>query len=485
MENKLLASFFKMNKPKLYEFTTTLSVEKQKSSILIKQIFKFKIQLNELDKLFEDAFFSNKNLEVNINELTQEKRLTNYSEYKKKINSLKEINDGESFIECKIVWNQFIDLPLEDVCTIQIMESKDTKKLLKNLLTKLKFLDLVKLKHKINIACDDLSWEESNIFNFIDSNQKHNEVKISKNILNLIRNENLLDIKLCSIKNCVPIELFSDENFMHIVYEHAIELIFDRTDSTSFEMIKGGKRKLKKVDIPENFLGFNVFSKTILFIYEDEKSSNSLMSILKNLIFDILPSDLDGDVGKEEKLTLFFSEITWEKILEQLELEYKLYVDEEIKKFLAEKKELIKEQHNLAAKINTQINVMKKNVISNVSYSIGIVLSNIVLKAISSNTISEVKYISLIGVVFSVINLLFFYQSGEINEDEKYEKQIELINKYYPKLYITDDFIFQELKKEVTLPELNELKNVISLSLSLYWLLVIFFLCWSYLIFLL
>lgn len=75
--------------------------------------------------------------------------------------------------------------------------------------------------------------------------------------------------------------------------------------------------------------------------------------------------------------------------------------------------------------------------------------------------------------------LTTFILSGESKSHEKFQGKLEIINNYYPKLYLTKENIINDLEEKITNPEIKELQRIEMTCLFIYIGSTLIFLIWS------
>lgn len=244
----------------------------------------------------------------------------------------------------------------------------------------------------------------------------------------------------------------ADDAFKKYLCLELLTLFANRKHDEKLEFSRKSNIYIDISQVPVKFgKNYKEICKIIEFAYSEEKSSYEKIIIIKKILEDSFDKGIDIN-----NLDSAF----WEFILEEVDLEYNLYVNDEVSKFLKEKKEIIKEQFNLSNQINSQISTVKKSLISNVVYIIGIFLSKFVIDGLNKGSINYAPFAIYIAFVFSFFLLITFIFSGESKSHEKFEEKIKIINKYYPKLYLTKDNIIKDLEKNITNPEITELKKI-------------------------
>lgn len=384
------------------------------------------------------------------------------------LNKLDDITDEN--IKIKIEALQSIFFPLTNDCIkFYVYDLFDLGDFLKKITSKLLIGKIKLLENKINIILSNRINYESSIFNFSEFsmiNQDINSKKIkntSKNIMELEKYESSF---LTILPNVVPVELIDDLSFKKQIFKENLNLIFNYSNVNEVHLYNKGIVNISFNDFIEEYFGsYSNMVLVIEFIYQDEKFSKEKLLISQNLIFEILSEDI----------ALCFKPSFWESILVNIERDYKLFVDDKVDSFIREKKEVIKDQFNLSNQISNQIAELKKVLMNNLMTIIGIFMSKFFIDALGKTDYLYTSIAIYIGTVFSIYLLFSFYISGDYRIEEKYTNRLEIMNTYYPKLFLTEDNLITDLKNSVISPEIKDLIKIKRLCLIIYWTLVIIF----------
>lgn len=385
------------------------------------------------------------------------------------LDKLKEITDEN--IKIKIEVLQDVSFPLNKDCIkFYVYDLFDLGDFLRKITSKLLIGKIKSLENKINIISSNITNYESSIFNFLMINEDINYKKIKSTSKNIMGSEKYESSFLTILPNAIPIELINDLSFKKQIFKENLNLIFNYSNDNEVHLYNKGIVNISFNDFIEDY--FESYSNMVLvigFIYQDERFSKEKLLISQNLIFEILSEDV----------ALCFKPSFWKSILVNIERDYKLFVDDKVNSFIKEKKEVIKDQFNLSNQISNQIEEFKKVLLNNLMTIIGIFMSKFFIDALGKTDYLYTSVTIYIGTLFSIYLLSSFYISGDYKIEQKYRKRLEIMNEYYPKLFLTKDNLIRDLENNVISPEIKDLIKIKRLSLIIYWTLLIIFLILS------
>lgn len=439
-------------------YRITYNIDRDSNILVINQISDGILINKKIDEkfiTFDSECFKLENLELQIGY--------------KKINSLSEFtettqNNDEEF-KCSLIFSQKYELPFKDGIEFYLLDKQDYTELFDEVIENLKISDFSRLTNKICIINSKISDDKSSIFNFsIDSRT----CKLSSTTKNMLNNPRLFNRSIMAIPrfiNNIQINLDSKKKY----FLECISILFDFRDDKELQIYKKNLKRISIEEMSVNFFSsYKAICSIIEFIFEEEKYVLEKLSITKNIIYEVLVEDNDN-----------FTEEKWDLIFKELNNQYSLFVDEKVTIFIKEKKEIIKEQFNLSNQIINQIIEIKKSLVTNLMTIIGIFLSKFFIDSLNKNDIFFSKFAIYLATLFSFYLIFMFFISGEYKVHDKYEKRIEIMNEYYPKLYLTKDNILDELEEKVSNPEIKSLKRIKNVCGSIYLLLFILLLILS------
>lgn len=457
-----------LNNWNTYTFNESIRITSKctEKEFRIRQIHESYIKTSEIDKKrFEFNCIINLMSQDGISVSLNNSRLDSETDL---LNKLKDITDENIKIKIEVLQNIFFPLA-NDYIKFYVYDLFDLGDFLKKVTSKLLIGKIKSLEDKINIILSNRTNYESSIFSFSEFsmiNQDVNSKKIkstSKNIMGLEKYESSF---LTILPNAVPIELIDDLSFKKQIFKENLNLIFNYSNVNEVHLYNKGIVNISFNDFEEeHFESYSNMGLVIGFIYQDEKFSKEKLLISQNLIFEILSEDI----------SLCFKSSFWENLLVNIERDYKLFVDDKVDSFIREKKEVIKDQFNLSNQISNQIADFKKVLMNNLMTIIGIFLSKFFIDALGKTDYLYTSIAIYIGTVFSIYLLFSFYISGDYRIEEKYKNRLEIMNTYYPKLFLTEDNLLTDLKNSVISPEIKDLIKIKRLCLIIYWALVIIF----------
>lgn len=365
-------------------------------------------------------------------------------------------------VDLNLTFTQKLSLPIEVSSSIFIinLNSKIMKKLTNEFLIK----DFVNLKEKVNIYSLNDEIFSSSLFCFNNSDLLENQNIEHEN---LIINNSFAQIKIQSIPDVFDFTVLDD---LKTLSTELLSIFCSKRINSELHFSRKKDRIIDESNLSEDFgLCYKELSNIVGYVFYDKKSIDEKMSITRNLIYESISEGTQNIIQPD----------FWVILSDELKLEYDLYVNDEVSKFLTEKKEIIKEQFNLSNQINNQINNVKKSLISNVVYIIGIFLSKFVIDGLNKGSINYAPFAIYIAFCFSVFLLTTFILSGESKSHEKFQGKLEIINNYYPKLYLTKENIINDLEEKITNPEIKELQRIEMTCLFIYIGSTLIFLIWS------
>ncbi|MFB5519663.1 hypothetical protein [Enterococcus casseliflavus] len=391
-------------------------------------------------------------------------KIVEYEHLNEKITEIKQDYSHDEIVRLKIRRVQKIVIPLEGSPVIEYCLENNFAELILQLIDYLGISDLQYLENKIRIIGPVKQNINSSIFSFsIDIK------KIDSEYINFIQTQSAYDKSISYIPSIVSLSNSITSEILEKCMINALTNIFDNRNQTSLLIIKQAVKELNINNLTGN-LGscYEFISRINMFIFNESSSYREKLRIVRNIIYDCIDEEGFNNDNYDERF--------WEKLLKISISEYDLYVDEKVTKFIAEKKEIIKEQFSMSKEISNQISETKKSLMNNIVSVIGIFLSKFIFDAISQNDEFFSNFSYLVALMFSVYLLVMYFVSGEFKSYQTYVNRVEIMNTYYPKLYLTKDNIIGDLEKKISNPEIKRLKYVNRISGCCYAFFVILFL---------
>ncbi|WP_265632079.1 hypothetical protein [Enterococcus hirae] len=326
-------------------------------------------------------------------------------------------------------------------------------------------LNLTNNTTKIMIELNEKTSLKSSLFifdNIEDNKFLDDEVK------NFIKSQMGMDYTIASIPNLIEVNA-DNEKFEELRKDCSINLLgnfFDEKTKEAFIFFKPNYNKIfyRNINISDTKI-YSSISKVIYFIYKEKSRYTDKLRISKSLLFSSL--DDDNNIICDMQF--------WDRLYKEIINEYDLFIDDKVTKFLTEKKEIIKEQFQLSKEISNQISESKKNLMNNLLSIIGIFLSKFFIDAINKSDSSYSILAYKIALIFSIYLFVMYLLSGEFKTYTKFENRIVIMNTYYPKLYLTNDNVIDELKSKISTPEILQLKKINILTGVIYFFSILFF----------
>ncbi|OTN76711.1 hypothetical protein A5886_001790 [Enterococcus sp. 8G7_MSG3316] len=275
--------------------------------------------------------------------------------------------------------------------------------------------------------------------------------KIDYELSNFIQIQSKYDRNISSVPFLLDSIDFLSSNLSRRIMIDALSNIFDNKNGNSLLIIKQSVKVIEIDKLSGDFEKcYEIISRINEFIFGEPSNYREKLRILRNLLYE----------GIDEENNNIYDQDFWNKLLILSINEYNIYVDEKVTKFISEKKEIIKEQFSMSKEISNQIAETKKSLMNNIVSIIGIFLSKFIFDAISRNDEHLSFFSYLIALFFSVYLLVIYFISGEFKSYQTYVKRVEIMNTYYPKLYLTKDNIIGDLEEKISNPEIKKLKYV-------------------------
>lgn len=391
-------------------------------------------------------------------------KIVEYKHLNERITEIKKDYEYDEEVRLKIRKVQNLDLPLEGNPVIEYCLENNFAELIIQLTDYIDISDLQYLENKIRIIGPIKQNINSSIFSFSRENNK-----IDSEYINFIQTQRAYHKSISYIPSIVSMSGLITSEILKKCMINALTNIFDNRNQTSFLIIKQAVKELNINSLTGNFGScYEFISRINMFIFSESSSYREKLRIVRNKIYDCIDEEEFNNCNYDERF--------WEKLLKISISEYDLYVDEKVTKFIAEKKEIIKEQFSMSKEISNQISETKKSLMNNIVSVIGIFLSKFIFEAISRNDESFSNFSYLVALMFSVYLLFMYFVSGEFKSYQTYVNRVEIMNTYYPKLYLTEDNIISDLEKKISNPEIKKLKYVNIISGFCYAFFVILFL---------
>lgn len=439
-----------------------LSISFLEETLLITQSLRAKITLKSLKNFKIETFFEHKNMKFFLN--NEDSEILSSKSLHEKVSELnKESYSDNDRIDIRIVFVQSYNIPFENKISILCLKKEICAELISNLLEQLKIKDVGYLTHKIKIHNNIISNTQSSFFDISNNNEFE---KLENEIIEFLNCPVIQENTIKQIPYIVHHIADVEKDILKSCLFKTLELLSDYSNEESFQIYKKKLKKITYSDYSDNFFDcYTLVCQTILFIFGNSKNRTEKLTISKSIIYEVMP----------ENSIDFFSIKLWKFIISESENEYNLFVDDKVSEFIKERKEIIKEQFNLSNQINSQVNDLKKNLVSNLMTVIGLFLSKFFIDVFSKDNTTYANTSYLLGACFSIYLILSYFLSGENKLHEKFELKIEIMNEYYPKLYLTNDNIIDELDKKIATPEINELKKVSYFCGTIYFFLTLYF----------
>lgn len=417
--------------------------------IQINEVLESKIYVSELDNIvkFSQSFLSDqKYIELFLIKTDTASKISDLKTLKKIVAEIKEQYDFDEDVSFKINKIQRISLPLNKTTTIEYCLETNFKELILQLIDNLRVSDLRCLENKIRISGSFIPNVISSIFSF-----RLETEKIDYELSNFIQIQSKYDRNISSVPFLIDSTDFLSSNLSRRIMIDALSNLFDNKNGTSLLIIKQSVKVIEIDKLTGDFERcYEIISRINEFIFGEPSNYREKLRILRNLLYE----------GIDEENNNIYDQDFWNKLLILSINEYNIYVDEKVTKFISEKKEIIKEQFSMSKEISNQIAETKKSLMNNIVSIIGIFLSKFIFDAISRNDEHFSFFSYLIALFFSVYLLVIYFISGEFKSYQTYVKRVEIMNTYYPKLYLTKDNIIGDLEEKISNPEIKKLKYV-------------------------
>lgn len=424
-----------------------LTIKKEDKKICIKQIIRGEIcfkNFKEASIFKEQVDIEGFTMSVNSNSVNNDKELDELLETYEET-----YTDDDETLKIQLTYTQQFDVPIKDRMEIWLFLSDKVEEMVIKLAKELRIRDLKNNLYKLPILSNK-HIIESEIFKISPQNEN---IRLSDEIVSFINNE-ILEIEQLNI---IPF-LLSEKFSVKTRRDSALKLLnklFEEYKDGQFFLYRRGLKYIDDGNLKETFgTCYEEISKLSLFIGSDSKYYIEKLYITRKILFDALD-------GKKKYLDADF----WKRIYEQSKNDFCLFVDDEVSKFISEKKEIIKEQYMLSKELTNQIGTLTKNLTTNLIFITSVFVSKFLIDGLSDK--STMGNISIyLGLAIATIYFYLFCASGDINTHQSYEKKLELMVKEFPKLYLTDDNILIDLEKDITTPELQKLKKLKLFRLS-------------------
>lgn len=229
------------------------------------------------------------------------------------------------------------------------------------------------------------------------------------------------------------------------------------------QIVIGQNKVLSKNIFGNDYRGLDTFYQKILkvirFIYDNNYQLFERLGIFKNIFDKSLSVEQISDVYG----------MNWDALLEETKFQYTLLLENTIKKFISDKKDILKDQFNLSNQITTQISDVKKAIMTDFITVSGIYLSKFVLQLIENdNYNSHFRVVGTVLFLYVLFLLVLIFVSGEFKLHRNFHDRLKVLNDYYPQVYLLEDNIVDNLTDRLSNPELKRLRNIICLKISIY-----------------
>ncbi|EOA3733607.1 hypothetical protein ACYKX7_000873 [Enterococcus hirae] len=446
-----------------------ISVERNSdSSLVINEMLDGYISVK---KLLASREILNKNFPINpsmslfIEKMSSDSKITSKDHLNRELSRVEnEYNEFDN-IKIKMKYTETFNLPFDNSLTIRCIFKSNFEELMELLVKEIKLSDCKNLTTKIMIELNEKTSLKSSLFifdNIEDNKFLDDEVK------NFIKSQMGMDYTIASIPNLIEVNA-DNEKFKELRKDCSINLLgnfFDEKTKEAFIFFKPNYNKIfyRNINISDTKI-YSSISKVIYFIYKEKSRYTDKLRISKSLLFSSL--DDDNNIICDMQF--------WDRLYKEIINEYDLFIDDKVTKFLTEKKEIIKEQFQLSKEISNQISESKKNLMNNLLSIIGIFLSKFFIDAINKSDSSYSILAYKIALIFSIYLFVMYLLSGEFKTYTKFENRIVIMNTYYPKLYLTNDNVIDELKSKISTPEILQLKKINILTGVIYFFSILFF----------
>ena len=445
-----------------------ITCRREDEEFRIRQIYEIEINLNLFQFENLEYFYKLNNIEQ-IEMFFDEKKRNPNREIESLENEFSSKKELDESIKLKIVFLQKMRLPLRgDNLSFFICDLFDSKAFLKNLILNLRVEDIEKTISKIHICSNKIkSGSSSSIFMFNELDTVNPGIMEYENyIKEIFKVQEFKKRNLTIFPNLLSYDLIVSSELKKRLYMDCLGLIFSYANKDEVHLYNKTSLNISFKRINSNFFdSYYEMCKTIFFIYQDKKYIKEKLLISQNLIYETLSEDS----------RMCFEKEFWEKVRNNIEHEYKIFVDDKVDSFIKEKKEVIKDQFNLSNQISSQISDLKRGLINNMITIIGIFMSKFFIDALGKSDFLFTSIAIYISTFFSVYLLVLFYITGDFRIEKKYEKRIEIMNTYYPKLFLTKDNLLSDLDDKIISPEVKGLMKVKITCLAVYWLLFLIF----------
>lgn len=441
------------------------------SSLIINEILEGDITVK---KLLESRELLNKNFPIKpsmslfIEKMSSDSKIISEDQLGKELLRVQNENNEFDNIRIKMKYTETHKLPFNNSLKIKCVFKSNFEELMEQLVQNIKLSDCKNLTTKIIIELSENTSLKSSLFNF---NNTENEKFLDDEVKNFIKSQMDMDYTIANIPNLIEVNLDNENNEKFEVLQKLCNLkllsnFFDEKTGEAFIFFKPNYNKIlyENINISDTRI-YTSISKLIYFIYKEKSRYIDKLRIAKSLLY----SSLDDDNY------ILDDKLFWDRLYDEIINEYDLFIDDKVTKFLTEKKEIIKEQFQLSKEISNQISESKKTLMNNLISIIGIFLSKFFIDAINKSDSSYSILAYKIAFVFSVYLFFMYLVSGEFKTYTKFENRIKIMNKYYPKLYLTNDNVIDELESKISSPEILQLKKINILTGSIYCLSILFF----------
>lgn len=447
MENwhQLIELFNYVKKSYSPQQTPKISVVPNKE-IVVSQILTAKISVknikeNNLDFLMEKLDIDGLNIRINSKKIISKENIDTL------LADIDERDYSDDFtVNMIITYEELKTLPfLDNLELLYLLD--DIPYFLNTLLKTIKIDDIRQLKNKIKIFCNRTLYAgKSSIFNILEF-QDEQEIKLESSSMEVISNNLLSFSNIEIIPYAYP---FNDKKYRSQHSVSMLSLLSDRSDKSELYFISKDTKVVKMSQENDEFgNNYNTLSQLMSFIFSG-KNTQIKRSLVKNLMYDKLNNVLSINEITESWL---------ESVKEQAELDYRLFIDNEVNSFINDKRDIIKDQFDLSYQMIEKANQMRRNLTNNIVYILGAFLSNFIVEGLNNES-DTFRYIAvLISFLLSVFILVSNYINEEFKAHNSFEKKVSLINEQYPKMYLTEENLVDDLDKNISTPEIDKLKR--------------------------
>lgn len=427
--------------------------------IVVSQILNAKISVknikeNNLDFLMGKLNIDGLNIRINSKKIISEENIDTL------LADIHERDYSDNFtVNMIITYEELKTLPFLDNADLLYLLD-DIPYFLNTLLQKIKVDDIRQLKKKINIFCNRTpELGKSSIFNILEF-QDQQEIKLESSSMEVISNNLLSFSNIEIIPYAYP---FNDRKCRSQLSVSMLSLLSDKSDKSELYFISKDTKVVKMSQENDGFgNNYNIMSQLMSFIFSG-KNTQIKRSLVKNLMYDKLNNVLS---------IIEINESWLESVKEQAELDYRLFIDNEVNSFINDKRDIIKDQFDLSYQMIEKANQMRRNLTNNIVYILGAFLSNFIVEGLNNES-DTFRYIAvLISFLLSVFILVSNYINEEFKAHNSFEKKVALINKQYPKMYLTEENLVDDLENSISTPEIDRLKRTEKFSEIVYFILV-------------